>query len=81
MSERLRKIGQEKAHIFQKNFDTVYDFWKNKAENEHNYFGELKLKKEKGKVIIFILLKDLDDDTQIEPENWCDDTDFPDFEF
>lgn len=70
--ERLRKIGQEKSSTFQKNFDVVYDFWKNKAQNEYKYFGELKLKKEKGKIIIFIKLPEIEDNEQIDPQNWSD---------
>lgn len=70
--ERLRKIGQEKSSTFQKNFDVVYDFWKNKAEIDHKYFGELKLKKERGKIIIFILLPEVEDNEQVDPKNWSD---------
>lgn len=68
--QRVRKIGSEKASIFQKNFDVVYDFWRKKAEDDFNYFGELKLKKERGKVIIYILLPDIEDGELIDPDNY-----------
>jgi hypothetical protein len=68
--QRVRKIGSEKASIFQKNFDVVYDFWRKKAEDDFNYFGELKLKKERGKVIIYILLPDIEDGELIDPDDY-----------
>lgn len=68
--QRVRKIGSEKASIFQKNFDVVYDFWRKKAEDDFNYFGELKLKKERGKVIIYILLPDIEDGELINPDDY-----------
>lgn len=68
--ERVRKIGSEKASIFQKNFDVVYDFWKKKAEDEHKYFGELKLKKERGRVFIYILLPDIEENELIDPDDY-----------
>jgi hypothetical protein len=68
--QRVRKIGSEKASIFQKNFDVVYDFWRKKAEDDFKYFGELKLKKERGKVIIYILLPDIEDGELIDPDDY-----------
>jgi len=68
MSQRLRKIGWEKASVFNKNFDKVYDYWKNKAINDYNYFDELKLIKEHNKVFIYLILPDIDSYT--EREDW-----------
>lgn len=63
MADRLRKIGWEKASLFNKNFDKIYDYWKDKARWELGYVGELKLIKEHGKVLIYIYLPDLDDES------------------
>ncbi len=60
MAERVRKIGWEKASLFNKNFDKIYDFWKNKAIEEYKYHGDLKLIKEHNKVFIYIILEDID---------------------
>lgn len=60
MSQKIRKIGWEKASLFNKNFDKVYDYWKNKAEEEHNYYDDLKLIKEHNKVYIYIIIEDID---------------------
>jgi hypothetical protein len=64
---RLRKIGIEKASVFLKNFNKVYDFWKDKAIEQHQYHGDLKLIKESGKVIIYIQLPELENDEYINP--------------
>lgn len=53
---RLRKIGVEKSRVFETNFDSVYDYYKRKAEDS-GYFGELKLIKERGKVIIYTIIE------------------------
>ena len=42
MNVRLRKIGWVKSSQFNKNFDVVYDYWKDKAMFELGYGGELK---------------------------------------
>lgn len=60
MSQKIRKIGWEKASLFNKNFDKVYDYWKNKAQDEHNYYDDLKLIKEHNKVYIYIIIEDID---------------------
>jgi hypothetical protein len=60
MAQKIRKIGWEKANLFNKNFDKVYDYWKNKAQEEHNYYNDLKLIKEHNKVYIYIIIDDVD---------------------
>jgi hypothetical protein len=53
---RLHKIGSEKIKVFENNFDKVYDYYKEKAENS-GYWGELKFIKERSKVIIFVVIE------------------------
>jgi hypothetical protein len=53
---RLRKIGIEKSKSFDMDFDGLYDFYKNKAE-DMGYFGDLKFIKERGKVIIYTIIE------------------------
>ncbi len=53
---RLHKIGTEKLKVFEHNFDKVYDYYKEKAE-QSGYWGELKFIKEKGKVIIYAVIE------------------------
>ena len=60
MAQKVRKIGWEKASLFNKNFDKIYDYWKKKAEEEWNYYGDLKLIKEHNKVFIYIIIEDID---------------------
>jgi hypothetical protein len=60
MAQKIRKIGWEKANLFNKNFDKIYDYWKNKAQEEHNYYNDLKLIKEHNKVYIYIIIDDVD---------------------
>lgn len=57
---RLKKIGIEKVKAFDKDFDGLYEYYKNKAE-EQGYHGSLKFIKERGKVLIYTILDDLDD--------------------
>ena len=64
MSQKVRKIGWEKASLFNKNFDKVYDYWKNKAQEEWNYYGDLRLIKEHNKVFIYIVIEDIDQFTE-----------------
>jgi hypothetical protein len=71
MEQRLKKIGQVKATVFNKQFDKVYDYWKNRAENEHNYFGNLKFIKEHNTVFIYTVIE-LEENQQIDPDNWED---------
>jgi hypothetical protein len=59
MAQKVRKIGWEKASLFNKNFDKVYDYWKNKAQEEYNYYDDLKLIKEHNKVYIYIIIEDI----------------------
>ena len=59
MSNKIRKIGWEKASLFNKNFDKIYDYWKNKAQDEYNYYDDLKLIKEHNKVFIYIIIEDI----------------------
>jgi len=75
MAEKVKKIGWEKASLFNKNFDKIYDFWKKKAEDEYNYYDDLKLIKEHNKVIIYIIIDDIDQYT--EREEWHNDPDDP----
>lgn len=70
MSERLRKIGQVKATDFKKSFDKVYDYWKDKAEFELGYGGELRFIKEHNLVFIYTILPELDNLEQIDPKNY-----------
>lgn len=53
---RLHKIGTEKIKVFENNFDKVYDYYKRKAEDS-GYWGELKFIKERGKVIIYVVIE------------------------
>jgi hypothetical protein len=59
MAHKVRKIGWEKASLFNKNFDKIYDYWKNKAQEEYNYYDDLKLIKEHNKVYIYIIIEDI----------------------
>lgn len=59
MANKIRKIGWEKASLFNKNFDKIYDYWKNKAEEDYNYYDDLKLIKEHNKVYIYIIIEDI----------------------
>ena len=71
MEQRLKKIGQVKATTFNKQFDEVYDYWKKRAENEFNYFGDLKFIKEHNQVFIYTVIE-LEENQQIDPDNWKD---------
>jgi len=53
---RLRKIGMEKIKSLSNNFDTIYDKYKKKAK-EMGYFGDLKFIKERGKMLIYIIIE------------------------
>ena len=64
MAHKVRKIGWEKASLFNKNFDKIYDYWKNKAQEEHKYYGDLKLIKEHNKVFIYIIIEDINQFTE-----------------
>ena len=64
MAQKVRKIGWEKASLFNKNFDKVYDYWKNKAQEEWNYYDDLRLIKEHNKVFIYIVIDDINQFTE-----------------
>jgi len=72
MNVRLRKIGWVKASQFKKNFDEVYDYWKDKAMFELGYGGELKFIKEHNKVFIYTIIEEIDNLEQIDPKDWDD---------
>jgi len=55
MEERVRKLGVEKEKEVKKDFDAIYDKYKKKAEEE-GYDGEIKMSREKGKVVFFVVL-------------------------
>ena len=78
MAQKVRKIGWEKASLFNKNFDKVYDYWKNKAQDEHNYYDDLRLIKEHNKVFIYIVIDDVDQYT--ERPDWEEPNDNDDYE-
>lgn len=59
MQQRLKKIGQVKASIFSKQFDCVYDYWKQRAQKEFAYYEDLKFIKEHNQVSIYIVLPPL----------------------
>ena len=64
MAQKVRKIGWEKSSLFNKNFDKVYDYWKNKAQEEYNYYDDLRLIKEHNKVYIYIIIEDINQFTE-----------------
>lgn len=55
MANNVRKLGIEKKVNVDKDFDHYYDIYKMKAE-EQGYNGEIKMKRERGKVIFFVVL-------------------------
>lgn len=71
MEQRLKKIGQVKATTFNKQFDKVYDYWKKRAEEEFNYYGDLKFIKEHNLVFIYTIIE-FEDDELIDPKNWSE---------
>ena len=73
MAQKVRKIGWEKASLFNKNFDKIYDFWKKKAQEEWNYYDDLRLIKEHNKVLIYIIVDDIDQYT--DRPDWEEDDD------
>ena len=62
MSQYVRKIGSVKKTLVDEDFDFYYDFFKNKAEND-GYYGDLKFTKEKGKVIFFVEIEEIAEET------------------
>ena len=61
MSGLLKKLGIEKEKVFNKDFDYFYDLYKQKAL-DCGRKGELRFIKEKGKVIIYVVIDELSDD-------------------
>jgi len=53
---RLHRLGSEKLKVFEKNFDKVFDWYRDKA-NQSGYFGDLKFIKERGKMIIYVTIE------------------------
>ena len=72
MEERLRKIGEIKASLFKKNFDKIYDFWKDKAMSDHNYCGELKFIKEHNRVFVYIVINFEDNLERVNPSDFIE---------
>ncbi len=72
MEERLRKIGEIKASLFKKNFDKIYDFWKEKAMSEHSYYGELKFIKEHNRVFVYIVINFEDNLERVNPSDFIE---------
>jgi len=78
MAQKVRKIGWEKASLFNKNFDKIYDYWKKKAQDEWNYYDDLRLIKEHNKVFIYIVIEDINQFT--ERLHWEEPNDNDDYE-
>ena len=55
MEELVRPLGKVKEKKFKENFDTIVDEYNNKAK-ELGYNGELRFKKEKGNIVIFVTI-------------------------
>ncbi len=55
MEERYKKLGVEKQKDMKEKFDDLYTLYKQKAL-EAGYTGELKFMKERGKVIIYVVI-------------------------
>lgn len=61
MGEYVRKIGAVKKTLVDEDFDFYYDFFRNKAEND-GYYGDLKFTKEKGKIVFFVEIEEVDEE-------------------
>ncbi len=59
MEERLRKLGIEKIKVLNDDFDNLYEKYKKKAL-EAGFEGELKFKKQHGRVFIYIVIWHID---------------------
>jgi len=55
MAELVRPLGKVKEKKFKENFDNIVDEFKQKAINL-GYNGELRFKKEKGNILIFVTI-------------------------
>lgn len=80
MEERIRKIGEVKASLFKKNFDQIYDYWKDKAMFELGYGGELKFIKEHNRVFIYMILPNEDNLKKIDPKYFNEEEDLDDLD-
>ena len=63
MEERLRKLGIEKLKVLNEDFDTLYDKYKKKAL-EAGCEGELRFKKQHGRVFVYVVLWHIDYHTE-----------------
>lgn len=54
--EHLRRLGTEMDDTVQANFDGIYDMYKERAVSE-GYFGPLRFIRERGKVLIFVVIQ------------------------
>lgn len=57
MSELLKRLGVEKEKAFSKDFDRMYDLYKQKALDLGRK-GDLRFIKEHGKVIVYVVIED-----------------------
>lgn len=57
MSELLKRLGVEKEKAFSKDFDRMYDLYKQKALDLGRK-GDLRFIKEHGKVIVYVVIDD-----------------------
>jgi hypothetical protein len=57
MEKLVRTLGTEKLKRFIASFDEVYDEYRAKADKS-GYFGKLKFMKEKGKIVVFVEIKE-----------------------
>tara|TARA_B100000927_G_scaffold110466_1_gene89204 strand:- start:2058 stop:2231 length:174 start_codon:yes stop_codon:yes gene_type:complete len=55
MINHVRRLGTEKKSDVDEDFDKYYDMYKNKSE-EQGYSGEIKVLKERGKIIFYVEL-------------------------
>lgn len=54
-NERYKKLGVEKQIKLDRDFDRIYETYRDKALKQ-GYSGELRFVKERGKVIIYIVI-------------------------
>ena len=57
MSELLKRLGVEKEKAFSKDFDRMYDLYKQKALDQGRK-GDLRFVKEHGKIIVYVVMDD-----------------------
>ena len=55
MINHVRRLGTEKKSDVDEDFDKYYDMYKNKSE-EQGISGEIKVLKERGKIIFYVEL-------------------------